>query len=320
MVAQGASRRRGPARPASGPAADGVFSQEPLTAQGSSDRTWVAPLTHAPVGLTPSTESPTFSEMVSENDGPPVDGPIDRRGRKRAANRDALLDHAAAIVDEHGVDGLTMTALAEAADYAPASLYTYFASRSSLVTALQRRALDVLGSVAVEHRDRWDEQLATADPAVRALARLLGFSRFFLSAPDHHPREFALQQRLLVTPGAADLDDVLTVVPVAMAVLDVPRGLLADAVEAGALRHDPATDPLDDALDPALVRTIAWVAALNGALLLDDLTTGLPTTGVHVGDVITSSLLAGWGADAGRLTAAADLAARLPQPRPGAGS
>ena len=67
-----------------------------------------------------------------------VGGPTtDRRSRKRLARRHHLLDLAADLVDAHGVAGLTMAALAEAADYAPASLYTYFPSRSALVAALQ---------------------------------------------------------------------------------------------------------------------------------------------------------------------------------------
>ncbi|MCB1261150.1 MAG: TetR family transcriptional regulator, partial [Acidimicrobiales bacterium] len=57
-----------------------------------------------------------------------VDPSIDRRSRKRAARREHLLGLAAQIVERDGVEGLTMAALAEAADYAPASLYTYFSS------------------------------------------------------------------------------------------------------------------------------------------------------------------------------------------------
>ena len=80
-----------------------------------------------------------------------VHAPTDRRGRKRAARRARLLDLAAEIVEDAGVAGLTMAALAEAADYAPASLYTYFASRSALVAAVQERALVSLGAVAERH-------------------------------------------------------------------------------------------------------------------------------------------------------------------------
>lgn len=249
--------------------------------------------------------------MPSEN----VDPSPDRRTRKRAARRDALLVLAADLVEELGPDGLTMAALGEAADLATSSLYTYFPSRSALLAALQQQALGVLGDVAVAAQAAWDAELNAAGAAddEAALARLLAFSRLFLTAPDHHPREFRLQQRLLVTPGVAETADAATVVPVAMAVLDGPRRLLAAAVEVGALApHDPVADPLDQPLDGAIVRTFAWVVAMNGALLVDGLVTGLPTTGAVLGTEITASLLRGWGADPAALATATTLAARLP--------
>jgi len=241
----------------------------------------------------------------------------DRRTRKRAARRDALIELAADIVERDGIDGLTMAALAEAADYAPASLYTYFASRSALLAALQQDALVVLADVADVHLVAVDSALAECDasPPVAALARLLAFSELFLGAPEHHAREFRLQQRMLVTPGLADTDDVLSIVPVAMAVLDRPRRLLATAVESGALApHEPASDPIDRPLDGALVRTLAWVSALNGALLVDGIVAGLPTTGAVLGAEITRSFLLGWGADPTVLAEASAVAADLPTP------
>lgn len=234
--------------------------------------------------------------------------PTDRRARKREARRDHLLDLALDLVDEHGVDGLTMAALAEAGDYATASLYTYFASRSALLAALQERALVALGRVADERASRWDEALAAdpdVTPAVAALARLCAFSDLFLAAPVEHRREFRLQQQLLVTPGVEEAADAGTVVPVAMHVLGVPQRLLSEAVEAGALRPGgPVADPLGGAVDASFARTLAWVVALNGALLTDGLVTGLPTTGAMLGTQLTDSLLAGWGADPADLVAA----------------
>ena len=240
-----------------------------------------------------------FSEMPSEN-VTASDG-TDRRSRKRAARRDHLLDLAAELVERHGVDGLTMTALAEAADYATASLYTYFDSRSALLAALQQRALRTLGEVAETELAAWEVELAAADAPptapVAALARLWAFSDLFLAAPERHQREFRLQQELLVNPSAQDTEDAATVLPVALLVLDVPRRLLATAVEAGALDPRAAdTDPLDRPVDGAFVRTIAWVAALNGVLLGDNLTTGMPTTGRDLGTELTGALLGGWGA------------------------
>lgn len=253
--------------------------------------------------------------MPSENVEPSTG---DRRTRKREARRQTLLDLAADLVEEMGPDGLTMAALADAADYAPASLYTYFPSRSALLASLQQEALRVLGDVAVGAVAGWDAELADLDAPTAALVRLVAFSRLFLSAPDHHPREFRLQQRLLVTEGVEDTADAAAVVPHAMAVLDTPRRLLAAAVEAGALSaHDPVADPLDQPLDGALVRTLAWLVALNGALLVDGLGVGMPTTGALLGREITATLLRGWGADPDAVATATTRAARLPLPTVG---
>lgn len=224
----------------------------------------------------------------------------DRRTRKRAARRDTLLDLAAELVERGGIDALTMAALADAADYATASLYTYFSSRSELLAALQQRALQQLSLAAVEHVAHWDDQLrADSDvaPDQAALVRLWAFAELFLDAPRRFPRQFRLQQLLLVTPGVEETHDAASVVPAAMAVLEVPRRLLDDAVQVGALQPGPAThDPVGTPLDPHLVRTFAWIVALNGALMVDGLSTGLPSTGAALGHELTRALLLGWGA------------------------
>ena len=254
--------------------------------------------------------------MPSENVAPPESG--DRRTRKREARRLHLLDLAADLVDRDGVEGVTMAALAEAADYAPASLYTYFPSRSALLADLQHRALEVLGEVATNALSQWDAAIAEASPArdVAALARLCAFSGLFLTAPEHHPREFRLQQQLLVSPGVEDVADAGRVVPAAFAVLAVPRDLLAAASDAGALTSGPpVTDPLGETVDVPIVRTLSWVVALNGALLTDALVTGLPTTGRALGEHLTDTLLLGWGASPDRLTEARSLAATWTDPK-----
>jgi AcrR family transcriptional regulator len=255
--------------------------------------------------LTATIDGSTFSDVPSENVA--TSGSTDRRARKREARRDHLLDLALDLVDAEGVDGLTMAALAEAGDYAPASLYTYFASRSALLAALQERALVALGRVAEDAAARWDEALASgpATPEVAALARLCAFSDLFLAAPVQHRREFRLQQQLLVTPGAEDVADAGQVVPAAFHVLGTPQRLLAAAVDAGALRPGgPVEDPLGGPVAASLARTLAWVVALNGALLTDGLVTGLPTTGAVLGTQLTDALLAGWGAAPDDLAAA----------------
>ncbi len=245
--------------------------------------------------------------MPSENVAPSTD----RRTRKREARRDHLLDLAAVIVADHGIEGLTMAALAEVSDYATASLYTYFPSRSALLAALQARALGTLGAAAAGSASEWHDLGSAAGlaPTAAALARLWAFGELFLAAPIEHPHEFRLQQRLLVTDGGQETADIASVVPAAMAVLDVPRRLLAEAVVVGALSQAPAgEDPIGDPVDGDLVRTISWVVALNGALLTDGLVMGLPTTGVALGRELTAALLVGWGADPDESAAARAIA------------
>ncbi|WP_426571149.1 TetR/AcrR family transcriptional regulator [Aquihabitans sp. McL0605] len=249
--------------------------------------------------------------MPSENVA--TSEPIDRRARKREARRDHLLDLALDIVDDHGVDGLTMAALADAGDYATASLYTYFSSRSALMAALQERALVVLARVGTESEAAWDRARAAGDRvdlATSALAKLCAFSDLFLDAPVRHRREFRLQQQLLVTPGVEDVDDAGGVVPAALHVLAQPQRLLAAAAEVGAMQPgQPMVGPLGETVDASFARTLAWVVALNGALLTDGLVTGLPTTGEALGSQLTDTLLVGWGADAAVLASARALSA-----------
>lgn len=242
------------------------------------------------------------SEIVETSTEP------DRRTRKRAAKRNDLLDLALDLSERLGVEGVTMAALAEAADYAPASLYTYFPSRSALVAALQQRALHTLGGVAESTLQAWELDAGARSeplpPTVGALARLWVFSDLFLAAPESHAREFRLQQQLLATPKVQEADDAATVVPAAMSVLDRPRRLLADAVAAGALDAHDAAATGDGLLDGDLLRTFVWVTALNGGLQVDDLGIGVPTTGATLGHELTRALLRGWGADPDALAAA----------------
>ena len=257
--------------------------------------------------MTTESEWHTFSEVPSENVATSAEP--DRRTRKRAAKRNDLLDLALELSERLGVEGVTMAALAEAADYAPASLYTYFPSRSALIAAMQQRALHTLGGVAESTLQAWDLAAAARPdplaPEPAALARLWVFSDLFLVAPESHAREFRLQQQLLATPKVQEANDAATVVPAAMSVLDRPRRLLADAVAAGALDpHDAGADPVDGLLDGDLLRTFVWVTALNGGLQIDDLGIGVPTTGATLGHELTRALLAGWGADATALTTA----------------
>lgn len=261
--------------------------------------------------LTSANDGSTFFDVPSENDQTLTSG--DRRTRKRIQRRDLLLTMAADLVDDRGIDGLTMAALAEAADYATASLYTYFPSRSALLAALQERALETLGGVAQSNQHRWTEALAASPEGSRsdvaALAQLCAFGDLLLSAPRDYPREFRLQQQLLVSADAEETADAAGVVPSAMRVLEVPRQLLAAAVETGALdAPDEVLDPLGEPVDGALHRTFTWLLAMNGTLMIDGLVTGAVATGAQLGRNLTLALLRGWGAEPAAVVRARSLA------------
>jgi len=70
-------------------------------------------------------------------------------------------------------------------------------------------------------------------------------------------------------------------------------------------------NPLGQPIDGNLLRTFAWVVAMNGALMVDSLRTGLPSTGKALGEELTATLLAGWGADPSELRTARELAAAM---------
>lgn len=225
-----------------------------------------------------------------------------RRERRRDARRTEFLAAARAVAEADGLGALTVKGLAHRLDCAVGTMYTYFPSKGALLAALQADAIEALGAAYAAAADRLEPVLADLDPADRALARLVAFGRFVLVAERRMPEEFHLQQQLLVAAGM-EPEHVAEVVPVAFALLARPQGLLADAVAHEALA---AGDGFD--------RTVTWVAAVNGVLLLDGVQgadAGLFDTRL-LADRLTLDLLAGWGADRVRLDRAA---ARVPLDR-----
>ena len=67
-------------------------------------------------------------------------GPAPARRRRNSLTAEEILD-AAELVAVHGLDGLTMRAVAAGLQAAPMSLYRYFATKELLVDALLDRVL-----------------------------------------------------------------------------------------------------------------------------------------------------------------------------------
>jgi len=240
----------------------------------------------------------------------------ERGVERRARRRDELTAAATELVSEHGLDGLTMQALAGRVDCAVGTIYTYFPSKSALLASLMSDAVQVLLDTFHAASVRWNEQLAAVDPEVASLARILAFTRLFVDTREHHPEEFRFLQMLITTPESLiDPDDVATVLPSSLSFLAEVHGLIEGAVTSGALRP-----PTGD--DDGLRRTLRWTGSIHGALLVSNVAqvSGLPNANAYDGHVLTQQvtvdLLTAWGATDDAATAARSVCAELTDNQP----
>lgn len=123
--------------------------------------------------MTDSAEPPAIQAMVRTE-------PVQQRSAQRVAH---LLDTAAALIDDSGIDALTTSEVANRSDSSVGVVYRYFPNIQSLLRALAARNLarftesifDALGSDAVEWRGIVDIAIDTfiefnrAEPGFRAL-------------------------------------------------------------------------------------------------------------------------------------------------------
>jgi AcrR family transcriptional regulator len=235
--------------------------------------------------------------------------PDDRRDRKRDDRRAEFLAAASRVIDERGLDGLTMQALADQMDCAIGTTYTYFRSKAMLVAALEADAVATLLASYRTAREIWDGEIERAvaaedpDEGLVGLVHLQAFGAFFCAAAVVFGDEFELQRQLLTQrPPGVGADELREVMPVIVALGEVPRGLLDDAVAAGTIED---ADNLD--------RVVRWLAALDGVLLLDHLS-GVDRhlfRAQHHGRALTADLLTGWGADRADVEVAASFVDRL---------
>jgi AcrR family transcriptional regulator len=101
----------------------------------------------------------------------------DRKQRQRAELRRRILASARAIVVREGFAALTMRRLAEAIEYAPATIYLHFANRAAIA-----QALAVEGFVALLAALRPCAAIVDASERIIALGR--AYVRFGLAEPE----------------------------------------------------------------------------------------------------------------------------------------
>lgn len=100
-----------------------------------------------------------------------------RRGRprsgERAAKRQAALDAALAELVEHGMEGMTMQAVARRAGSSKESLYTWFDNRQGLLAALIERQSEQVNAAVTAALDRPAQPRVTLTVIAENLLRLL---------------------------------------------------------------------------------------------------------------------------------------------------
>lgn len=91
------------------------------------------------------------------------------RGRPARLDRDRTVDTALDLLDEVGLDALTMRRLADAMDVQAGALYRYFATKDDLLTAMAERMLAGLAATDIDTDTDgdWSERLATLARAMR---------------------------------------------------------------------------------------------------------------------------------------------------------
>jgi AcrR family transcriptional regulator len=237
-----------------------------------------------------------------------------RRARHRAARHDQLLAAASEIVTESGLEGLTMQGVADRVDCAVGTIYTYFASKSSLTAALQTAAIQTLLGTYHDCAQRWDEDLqgGQVDEGVASLVRVMAFGQLFVAGPELHPREFEFLQMLLTARGRLLSDqDLYSVLPHAMTMVSEAQVLIDAAVACGALDGGG-----DRSGDDSLNRTLRWIGGLDGAYLVSTVGADrLPDPSAfelrRMSQLLTEDLLLAWGAPRRTLQAATAVMERM---------
>lgn len=124
-------------------------------------------------------------------------GIAERRDREREALRTRIVEAARDIVSEQGLDALSMRAIAERAEYSPATLYLYFRDKDDLL-----REVVVEGFRRLGEATRVQMEAATGDVGeqYRALGR--AYARFALENTAYFRVMFELPTVARVWPDA----------------------------------------------------------------------------------------------------------------------
>ena len=139
----------------------------------------------------------------------------------RTTVREAVVEAAARLVAEHGLRGVTMSAIAETSGIGRATLYKYFPDVESILAAWHERQISVHLAQLAEVRDR-----THVSPGARLQAVLERYATLVSQMPQHgNDAASALHADGRVAGAEAELTAMVT-------------ELIADAAAAGEVRDD----------------------------------------------------------------------------------
>ncbi len=230
------------------------------------------------------------SAVAEANDGAKAAGT--GRDRRRVETSARILEAAARIAGEEGVEALTMQRLADALGYRAGALYRYYPSKDALLAALLARIVGEAGGMVRESSREAEGIAARArrplSARARALLPIVLAARGYLVLAEAQPAQMALLVRALAAPQPV-VDDAAAgeIAAATLALLREAGALFVAAREAGALA------PGDD-----LTRVVLLWSALHGVVgsrKLARFGVGALTPAALVAELVRA-LLVGWGA------------------------
>lgn len=222
------------------------------------------------------------------------------RERRRLESTERIVEAAAELIRNDGYGALTMQRLATKLGYAVGALYRYFDSKDALLVAVLGRALDRLRDDLLETRERVE---TSPDEAPLPLRLVCAAVQTFESFAERWPEEQRVIGMSLGDPRELTETKAGTrVIPQIDALMRHFALLLDDAAAAGVIAPGDADK-----------RAVVLWAAAHGSQQLSRLgRLGLPAfVPRELTENATTTLLRGWGAEAGAVDAAAASARRV---------
>ena len=202
-----------------------------------------------------------------------------RRLRTRQRKESAIIAVAMRLVEEDGIEAVTVGRIAEAMDWSVGTMYRYFPSKDDLFGALHTRILSEYGQALTLHLANFN-----TDP-IASIVECVRYSvQWFLGRPD----QWALIGMGLAHPKTL-MDDVAAQPMVIEAVHVV--GIAAKPID------QAAASGLLNAGDPTIRALVLW-AHVQGVLQMRKLTR-FPTVGLDIDAILHAgigAILLGWGA------------------------